>query len=90
MKGNDITIPVCGNTDIGKVAVFSVNRTTCQECKDNMDLLLKVESYADACNMYTDLVSGNLEAHKADPENIALSILGDKENFWKNIQKIQR
>lgn len=86
LKGNNITIPLCGDTTIGKIVVFSTKYSTCEYCKEMLEALRQVESYNEAVTLCV-MPQENLKEHKVVKGKEVESILGTKDEFWKNIQK---
>ena len=84
LKGNNITIPLCGSTEIGKVAVFNRKISTCEVCNEIRTQLDSVDSYENAIELIP-FSAENLKEHNTTEENFNVSVLGTKEIFWKNI-----
>lgn len=88
-QGNNINIPVCGNTQIGKVCTYSIRSFDCEDCTATIELLDACESYEEACSVITDKqITENLEEHGAS-ESLVEHVLGSRETFWKNMEKFR-
>jgi len=89
LKGNDTTIPLCGDTTLGKVATYNKANATCEVCLAELSRLLSLGTYGEACS-YVSKHSNkpNLEAHKVI-ESVYKNILGTDDEFWKSIHKLE-
>ena len=88
LKGKDVTVPLCGSTEVGKVATFNHKNATCEECLTKLKELCKVDSFVGACAL-VGIDSDNWEEHNIVDQDSFVYILGTKDEFWKSIQKIQ-
>lgn len=88
-QGSDINIPICGNTQIGKVCTHSIRTADCEDCIATIELLEACESYEEACTIISDKqISDNLEEHGVSG-SIVEHVLGSRDTFWKNMEKFR-
>lgn len=88
-----ITVPLCGLVRVGMINTHNVQAITCTECKDVLEDLSHIETYAAACTRI-DLLTrdyGQKECTLFNMEDKSLSELvlgGTKEIYWWNMKDL--
>ena len=87
LRGNEVTIPICGDTTIGKLVTHTARNVECEDCLAELEILKGFNSYQEAVD-YISLknITENLAQHHAEGR-VAEAVLGVKETYWSNMEK---
>lgn len=91
LKGNNVTVPICGDTTIGKKATYFKKSVTCETCLATLEQLLTAETYASAESaLPTATDETTLEKHGIPSKaTLTEATIGTPEEFWSNVERLE-